>query len=346
MASTPAPLPSLGLLDGLGAATVPLYPGPLPHLALLGGFSNAGAPASYTLTCGSGAYNLTGSDALRDFYISAVAGTYTFTGANVTLRRGRTLIASGGTYNLTGAAVNLKVARKIAAAAGTYSLTGADVTLTASGSDPVLTAAAGAYTLTGAAASLRVARVLSCAGGSYALTGASLTLDYISGRRLVCEAGVYSLTGADLTITRSATVATTGAYVYIPLRALSGVWTVTGVPDDETNLKAWLPPSRQPIAYQQNGQWLCDPTWYRFFQYVAEIKLGGANGPTLTAVAETAATTAQTAASASTQVSAIAQQTQTNAEALAAVKQVAQDNSLSGAEQIPNVQLSPYEAVP
>lgn len=143
-----------------------------------------------------------------------------------------------------------------------------------------------------------------------------------------------------------ATVGSTGAVVYVPLRVLTGIWTQTGIQDEAENLKAWLPPQRQPIAYQQNGMWYCDPTWYRFFQYVAEIKLGGANGPTLTSVAESATSTAETAAAAQTQVSALTQQSQTNAEALAAVRQVAQDNSLSGAEQIPPVQLSPYEALP
>lgn len=46
MASSPAPLPSLGLLDGLGTAPIPSSPAPLPSLGLLGGLGVSTVPGA------------------------------------------------------------------------------------------------------------------------------------------------------------------------------------------------------------------------------------------------------------------------------------------------------------
>ena len=154
----------------------------------------------------------------------------------------------------------------------------------------------------------------------------------------VALSGVVGIAG-DLAF--PSVIQTSSAVFYVPIRMVSGLWSTSGITAsaDLENLQAWLPPQRQPIAYQQGGQWFCDPTWYRFFQFVAEIKLGGVSGPTLPDVVTTVTETQATAAAASASVTEIAQQTTANAEALAATVQVAVVNSLTGADQIPLVDM-------
>ena len=84
-----------------------------------------------------------------------------------------------------------------------------------------------------------------------------------------------------------------------------------------------------------------DQTWYKFFQYVAEIKLGGANGPTLANVAADVVTAKAQSTQAAVTSAAVTQQVQANAQALQATVEVAQTNGLSGSLQIPPVSRSP-----
>ena len=154
----------------------------------------------------------------------------------------------------------------------------------------------------------------------------------------VALSGVVGLTG-DLTF--PSVIQTSAAVFYVPIRMVSGLWSTAGITASANleNLQAWLPPQRQPVAYQQGNQFFCDPAWYRFFEFVANVKLGGQSGPTLPDVAATVTETQATAAAASATVTEIAQQTTANAEALAATVQVAVDNDLTGWEQIPGVLL-------
>lgn len=303
-------------------------------------------------------YALTGNAATGSLGNVGDAISYALTGNQATGAVGT--LGRAITYGLTGVAGSGAVGSVSSGTGGSAALTGV------SGTGSVGTVVSSvSYALTGVAGTGSVGSV----SRSQALTGVNATgavgtpVSAISvaltgvlgsgsvgsvqdaGNIIKALSGV-SATGSVGTVTLGTSFYTTAAYVYIPVRMLSGVWTQTGVTDDESNLKTWLPPARQPIAYQQNGQWLCDPTWYRFFQYVAEIKLGGVNAPSIPAVASATTAIAETAASAQTQVSAVIQQGQTNAEALAAARQVLQDNSLAGADQIPPVQLSPYEALP
>ena len=110
---------------------------------------------------------------------------------------------------------------------------------------------------------------------------------------------------------------------------------------DQTNLKAWLPPARQPIGIDANGvSVLCDPRWYRFFQWFTE-KMGGADGPSILDISTTVQVAQSQSASASLTVNGLTQQAVTNAEALSATIQVVQNNSIPGATQIPPVMLNP-----
>lgn len=132
---------------------------------------------------------------------------------------------------------------------------------------------------------------------------------------------------------------TSAGVLYLPIRMVSALWSAGG-PEGGGEI-AWLPPARQPLAYTdaRTGQTFCDPTWYRFFEYLAETRLGGKTGPTITSVVQTLTDTQTTAAAATSTVAELQQQTQANAESLYVVRSVAKLNLLDGAEQIPPVEL-------
>lgn len=136
-----------------------------------------------------------------------------------------------------------------------------------------------------------------------------------------------------------------GALVYIPHREIAGMYqtgvaTATARPNDV----AWLPSAQTPIGRAKpDGTVVMDPAWYRALQHLFEIRLGGRAAPSLPDVITTVETTQAAAVQSSQQVTALTQQSQANAESLAVVRQVAQNNGLTGADQIPPVVLSPYE---
>ena len=112
------------------------------------------------------------------------------------------------------------------------------------------------------------------------------------------------------------------------------------------NLKSWLPPQRVAIAYvevMENGQMVRKPayvdaaTWYKFFTFVAEIKLGGVNGPTMTNVADDVVLAKAQVSTVVAEQALVTQQVQANAEALKVTVEVSQGAALAGAEQIPDV---------
>lgn len=133
---------------------------------------------------------------------------------------------------------------------------------------------------------------------------------------------------------------TSSTVIYLPIRMASSLWTGGGV-DGPSGEVAWLPPVRQPLVYvdSRTGNYYCDPSWYRFFEYIAEKKLGGKTGPTLPAVVSTVNDVQVTSASAAVEVASLQQQTAANAEALYATRAVVKNNGLAGSDQIPNVEL-------
>jgi hypothetical protein len=108
-----------------------------------------------------------------------------------------------------------------------------------------------------------------------------------------------------------------------------------------------MPSSQHPLGKMRpDGYVQIDPAWDLFFRYQWETRLGGISGQSLPDVVTTVTATQETAAQSAAEVSAIGQQTQANAESLSVVVQVAQNNALTGADQIPPVRLSPGESVP
>ena len=144
----------------------------------------------------------------------------------------------------------------------------------------------------------------------------------------------------------------TGAVMYLPIRVVSGVYQ-TGVSSTQSrpNDVAWLPSAQTPLGFVTvNGQRLpvmVDTlSWYRFMDHLAEVRLGGRSAPSLPDVVTTVENTQAAAVQSGQQVSALTQQGQANAESLNVVRQVVQNNALTGAAQIPPVVLNPYEQIP
>jgi hypothetical protein len=143
-------------------------------------------------------------------------------------------------------------------------------------------------------------------------------------------------------------VASSGAVCFLTVRGVSGVYQQgVGNGTARVNDVAWLPSAQTPIAdLNGRGQYVMNPSWYRFFQHLAEVRLGGRAAPSLPDVVTTVETTQAAAVQSGQQVSALTQQSQANAESLNVVRQVVQNNALTGAAQIPPVVLNPYENIP
>jgi hypothetical protein len=138
---------------------------------------------------------------------------------------------------------------------------------------------------------------------------------------------------------------TTAAVFYVPVRAVSGLFTTSGVTAgrDLSELRSFLPHSRQQVL---NADGTMNSAWYRFFQVFVDVFLGGAGAYTLADIVAAVNASEERSAQLAAMTQAVADQSQTNAEALSAVVQVAQNNALAGADQIPPVRLSNMEMIP
>lgn len=152
--------------------------------------------------------------------------------------------------------------------------------------------------------------------------------------------GISGAVSLSADVSYSATAFTSAGVLYVPIRMVSSLWSAGNVGGAAGEV-AWLPPARQPMVYTdtRTGQMFCDPAWYRFFEYIAETRLAGKTGPTLTSVVQTLTDTQTTAAAATVTVTELQQQTQANAEALYVTREVVKYGGLPGAEQIPFVEL-------
>lgn len=146
----------------------------------------------------------------------------------------------------------------------------------------------------------------------------------------------------------SSAARSSGAVVYLPHREVSGVYqTGVGRASARPNDVAWLPNAQTPIGrVKPDGRVVMDPAWYRALQHIFEVRLGGRAAPSLPDVVTTVETTQAAAVQSGQQVSALTQQSQANAESLNVVRQVVQNNALTGAAQIPPVVMNPYENIP
>ena len=134
----------------------------------------------------------------------------------------------------------------------------------------------------------------------------------------------------------------TGAQFYVSVRAVSGLWPTAGVQasSDTRGALTWLPRESEPLGrVNKDGGVTISPYWYRFFNTVANVKLGGIEGATVPDVASTVTATIEIAAAAEAQSASVAQQVQTNAEAAYVMRNVIKQAALAGSDQIPEVGL-------
>jgi hypothetical protein len=93
-------------------------------------------------------------------------------------------------------------------------------------------------------------------------------------------------------------------------------------------------------AVDAQGRVTIDPVWYRLLDFVCNVQNGGPSAPTITDLSTATVSTRDQAIQAQTDVASVGQQVTANAASLGAVVQVAQNNSLTGAGQIPPVAYS------
>lgn len=145
--------------------------------------------------------------------LAADGGSFTLTGADVTLRRSNTIAADGGTFSLTGADISLEYGRAISAEAGSFTLTGADFAV-----DLSMAADGGSFALNGSDVTLTYSggsRTLAAEAGSFAWTGADIALEY--NRLIAADSGTFTVNGSDVTLTRN-----------VPMTAGEGAFSVAG----------------------------------------------------------------------------------------------------------------------
>lgn len=103
------------------------------------------------------------------------------------------------------------------------------------------------------------------------------------------------------------------------------------------NQKLQLPSSQFIGTVQADGRVMISPDWFRFLHDMFEQRLGGSQGDSIPDISTAVVSTRDQAIAATNGVSSVSQQVNANAQTLAATVQVAQNNSLAGAAQIPPV---------
>lgn len=135
-----------------------------------------------------------------------------------------------------------------------------------------------------------------------------------------------------------------GAVVYIPFRSVSGIFSDAGVSSEDnlTSAKAMYPGPR--VALVDERGFITQP-WDRFFRWILNDKLGGVDAPSITDVTNSITAVQAATTSVVETVVAVVDQNSQNAAALDTVREVAQNNSLAGASQIPPVVRTPYRTL-
>lgn len=262
---TPAPLPHLGLLGGIGGAAGVSEAGSYSVTGqdaafLLGrrvtadaGFyvlsgqpanisvsvNQGGNPAplphlglllastttAYTLTADTGIYSVVGSDGLADFEMSSAQGSYGIAGQDAALLKTHILVADVGAYAVSGQTVSFAI----------------------SSPARVMPADTQTYAVSGQDAALLVNRTLAAEQGFYGVLGQAAALSYGVARALtmIAETGSYSVFGADQALTFGGKVllADFGAYQVTGGDVFGGSTVGVGGYDDDDKKpkkKRWL----------------------------------------------------------------------------------------------------------
>jgi hypothetical protein len=288
-----------------------------------------------------------------DTYITSNAGSAVgsldveLTGAAVTSAQGEFVVTGDAESAISGA--------EIASNAGTlipsWSVDATGVGILA---EQYPVGAPGFVELTGAQALVSAGFVSTTEDRDLALTGASLTaqdgstfaspLAFVAGASMTMDQAqigerTFALTGSEVTVSAGDVSAgpknATGFVLYLPFRAVSGIFSEGGGVDTSVNAttnKTVMPPPNEPLTDQQGR---ISPSWYRFLEYMFNKKLGGAAGPTMADIAANVESSQAAVTQTIATVTAVSEAVTQNAQVLQATVEVAQNNSLSGSANIP-----------
>jgi hypothetical protein len=251
---------------------------------------------------------------------------------------GTVISVPAGALTLTGYAPTVSTPVTIAVPVAALSLAGFAPTVSTVAGGTVVDVPAGAMTLTGYAPTVTVTTVISIPAGGLALSGFAPTVYTTAGTTVDIPAGGLSLTGfAPVVYTLGGS---TESVMYLPVRSFAnGEGTAVENTTLDT-LKSLLPRQPQKVVLPDGTM---DPAWYRFMDYMVNNYFGSLNQPTIQSIVAQVEE-GMAAATIATQTTALlAQQTQANAEALAATVEVVTNNSLPGSIQIPPVSRSYLE---
>lgn len=159
--------------------------------------------STYTLTAAGGVYDITGTAAGLKYShkVTALSGTFTVSGTDVTLRAIRKLTVSGGTYLISGSSAGLDKGFTLTAAGSSYLITGTSVALRIARK---ISAASATFTISGTAAILDKGRTITPVSGVFTITGTAVT--FIVAHKIIAGSGVYDILGSTVNLTYSAAI--------------------------------------------------------------------------------------------------------------------------------------------
>lgn len=150
---------------------------------------------------------------------------------------------------------------------------------------------------------------------------------------MASTSAIFQLKAQFLSVTQK-TVRTPAYFVVAP-KFLAGNAFYNGNTPNST-IRAWLPSARVPIGYGPKGEaFLFSPEWYRFFEEVANRRLGGINGPTVPSIQSQVVTTQEAVIVNEQQIVNTQAVIVQNAQSLLASREVSIGASLPGAALIP-----------
>lgn len=262
--------------------------------------------------------------------VAVPAASLTLTGHSPTVLTPRTVSVPAAALSLSAYAPTVQTPRTVAVPSASVTLTGfAPVVVT----PRTISVPAASLTLTGYAPTVATTATIAVPAATLTLAAYAPTVSNGAGVTV-------SVPAASLTLSAYApTVYTYGSQTesvfYFPLRLFAtGSSGAVDATVDLDNLRSLLP-RQQQRAINPDGT-LAAP-WYRFFDFDVNVVRGGPSAPTMADV-QAAIEEALAAIQQQQQTTALLAQTViTNAEALAATREVVQNNSLTGSEAIPAV---------